>query len=473
MPRKLLIFGVKIQQPQTASGGFDMSIDKIKTRFRQKIQNITLNQFGSLLSDSEIFTLCDILEHQWRTSPLSPPVMVRSLVYRSLNPDKSIRQIVEELIAGDMLRGEQTITKSAWCQARSRLPEAMLGKLLENTLTLAMDRFGSTYRWHGREVYLVDGSTISMPDEPELVEAFGYIKGKHGNSRFPVARIVALLHAATRMIAQFRIAHNQTSELELFRQMMSLIAPGSIWVGDVYYSTFPDFVFSLRCGVDWVTRLHQRRDAQRLIEKALPLGEDDWLVEFEASQPVLRKYKDKALPKTITVRLIRHRYRDRGKLRTLWLVTSLLDPEAYPGKDIIALYRQRWGIETHYSYLKGTLELSVLRSKTPENIRREVGAIMLAHNLIWWLMHEAGAAADIPVDRISFKGTIQTVLAHGHRLRTAQPHQRQHLYCFLLQRISTHINKHRPGRHEPRLIKRDPARYNYLRTSREEARRVA
>lgn len=451
-----------------------MSIDKIQRQFKQKMQSTSLNQFGSLLSDTDIFSLCDLLEHRWRTSPLTPPVMVRSLVYRSLNPDKSIRQIVEELLATDMLHeDDQAITKSAWCQARSRLPEEILSMLLKNIQTTAMDQFGSNRRWHDKEVYLVDGSTISMPDEPELVEAFGYMKGKYGNSRFPVARIVALLHAATRMIAEFRIAPNLTSELELFRQMMAQIAPGSIWVGDVYYSTFADFVFSQRSGIDWVTRLHQRRDAQTLIENAVSLGENDWLVTLEASKVVLRQHQDKELPQTITVRLIRHHYQDRGKPLTLWLVTSLLDPLAYPQQDIVALYRQRWGIETHYSYLKVTLEMSVLRSKTAKNIRREVGAIMLAHNLIWQLMHEAGEAADVPVERISFKGTIQTVLAHGHRFRTATPYQQEKLYQFLLQRIASHVNKYRPDRHEPRLIKRDPVRYGYLRISRDEARRAA
>jgi hypothetical protein len=78
-----------------------------------------------------------------------------------------------ELIASGMLRGEQTISKSAWCQAQSRLPDAILDQLREK---MAIDWFGCNRQWHGREVYLVDGSTISMPDEPELVEAFGYIK---------------------------------------------------------------------------------------------------------------------------------------------------------------------------------------------------------------------------------------------------------------------------------------------------------
>jgi hypothetical protein len=68
-----------------------MNIDTIKRQFKEKIQSTSLNQFGSLLSDKEIFALCTLMAHQWRTSPLSPAVMVRSLVYCSLNSEKSIR----------------------------------------------------------------------------------------------------------------------------------------------------------------------------------------------------------------------------------------------------------------------------------------------------------------------------------------------------------------------------------------------
>ena len=390
-----------------------MCIDKHQELFQKKCRNNSLAEFDGILSNEEIYELCDTLSHDWRESPLTPAVVVRSLVYRSLHPDKAIRQVVETVIANGFLNKAKEISDSGWCQARSRLPEKMFPALVTNSLKKAIERFGADRRSFGREVYIVDGSTVSMPDEEDLVDTFGYSKSKHGNSRFPVARVEALLHAGTHTIADWRVAPNLTSEVELFRELLPSIPRGSIWVGDVYYSTFPDFAFSLAAGVDWVTRLHWRRDPKELIKAGTPLGKDDWLVTLETSNLVRRAHADKQLPATITVRLIRYQYRHRKVTRTLWLVTSLLDPQQYPREEIIALYGKRWGIETHYSYLKVTLEMSVLRSKTAKNIRIEIGAIMLAHNLVWTLMHEAGEVADVPVERISFKGTIQTVLAHA------------------------------------------------------------
>ena len=447
-----------------------MSIGKNSLTFQRKCKTSALSALDNVLLDEEILMLCALLEHEWRDSPLTPAVLVRSLVYRSLHPDKAIRQVVEELIANKLLKGAEEFSASAWCQARSRLPEKLFSALVGKALTKALARFGEARRWFGREVYLVDGTTVSMPDEEELVAAFGYTKSKHGNSRFPVARVLALLHAGTQLIADWRVAPNLTSELELFRELLPLIPPHSIWVGDAYFSTFPDFVFSLRAGVDWVTRLHGRRDAEELIKDGLRLGKDEWLVTLKVSASVLRDHADHHLPRSLVVRLIRHRYRHQGKAKVLWLVTSLLK---YPRQEIIALYGQRWGIETHYSYLKVTLEMSVLRSKTANNIRLEIGSIMLAHKLIWTLMHEAGEVADVPVERISFKGTIQTILAHAPRLRSASARQRPRVYRAILRRIAKHRNRHRPGRHEPRLIKRDPVRFGFLRISRKEARRVA
>lgn len=450
-----------------------MSIDQCKKSFQQKLQNHSLAEFDSILSDEEIFGLCDLLGHEWRESPLTPAVVVRSLVYRSLHPDKAIRHVVEALVAHGLLNQAEDVSDSGWCQARSRLPEKIFTALVTKSLKKAMARFGINRRSFGREVYIVDGSTVSMPDEGGLVDTFGYFKGKHGNSRFPVARLVALLHAGTHLIADWRVAPNLTSELELFRELLPSIPPHSIWVGDVYFSTFPDFTFSLRAGVDWVTRLHWRRDPKKLIGAGKRLGKNDWLVTLEVSVPTRRTHADQDLPHSITVRLIRYPYRHRGAWKILWLVTSLLDPKQYPRDEIIALYGLRWGIETHYSYLKTTLELSVLRSKTAKNIHLEIGAIMLAHNLVWMLMHEAGEVVEVPVERISFKGTIQTVIAHADRLRNATPHQRPYRYRAMLCRIAKHRNRHRPGRHEPRLIKRETVRFGYLRTSRKEARRVA
>ena len=460
-------FSLDMQEAST------MSIGSLGRAFKQKWGLVQVSAFAPLLSDEEILAACAALGHRWRESPLPPPSVVRSMVYRGLHPDKSIRNVVEDLVAGEGMDGVAHMTESGWSQARSRLPEALLPDLVRLSAGRARERFGEGRRWRGREVCVVDGTTVSMPDQPALVEAFGYTQSKHGESRFPVARVAAWLDAGTHLINDYGVAPYRVSEVALFREVLGSLQRGGVWLGDDYFSSYVNFVLSMRAGVDWVTRLHHRRDGRRLAERGKRLGPDDWQVTLHLSGPTRREHPDLDLPPQITVRLIRVRYSHKGQCKSLWIVTSLLNPFLYSGQDIIDLYQCRWGIETHYNHLKTTLQMAVLRSHTPENIRSEIAAILLAHNLIWTLILEAVEGTDIPVDRISFAATVKSVLAFSPRLRAASPRKRVRLYQAMLERIARHRNPHRPGRHEPRMVKRDRKRYPTLRTSREEARNVA
>lgn len=415
-----------------------------------------------------------------------PAAVVRSQVFRALSPDRSIRNTVSHLVAEGMV---EPISQSAWDQARARLPEEILAELVR--LVAEETAAAVPSRWRGREVVLVDGTTVSMPDEPELVDAFGYCDSKHGPSKFPTARMLALLHGFTRQVTDFRLAHYRTSELALFRELLPTLPRGAVWVADRYFSSSVEFVLSRRLGADFVTRLHQRRDGDLLARQGRRLGKDDWLVRLKISAPVHRKYEELNLPESVEARLIRVRYKTPwDEKRTVWLVTSLLDAAEFPRREIVALYRSRWGIETHYAYLKTTLQMAVLRSKTPGNIRREVSSILLAHNLVWRLMHEAARLADREANKaatremataasgvataISFTGAARAALAFSPRLRFARSgRERLEIYDELLAHIAGLIVPYRPSRHEPRLRKRDPQSFAVLRTSREEARRCA
>ncbi len=183
-----------------------------------------------------------------------------------------------------------------------------------------------------------------------------------------------------------------------------------------------------------------------------------------------RKYDDPSLPETLWVRLIRTAYRHGKKRRTLWLVTTLTDPVRYPRREVIALYRRRWGIETRIASVKVTLELTVLRSKTVPNVHAEVEAALLGHNLVWGLIHEAAQQADVAVEDISFAGAIKEVLAFSRLLRHAEGPVREALYRRLLARIARRRNHHPFGRVEPRAVKRDQRRYPFLKIPREQAR---
>lgn len=271
------------------------------------------------------------------------------------------------------------------------------------------------------------------------------------------------------VITDYRVAPYETSEVELFRQMITDLPKGCIWVADRCLSNYVNFVLSEAYGLDWIARLHQRRDGKDLAKKGKRIGNDEWLVTLHLSDPIRRAYPDLDLPKTITARLVCHRYQDKGMKRSMWILTSLLDPVAYPREEIITAYRSRWGIETHYAYLKTTLDMAILRSKTERNIRSEIGAIMLAHNLVWMLICEAAKGIGISPRRISFACAVKTILAYSPRICAAVCPRRLHLYRQMLQRLALHQNRDRPGRKEPRMVKRGKKRFPALKTSRKEA----
>jgi len=430
----------------------------------------------AFLSDEEIETICRQLGHTWRDRSLPPGVTARSLVYRALHPDRSIAATVADLAAAragsaaEATGPDDAPSASAWCQARDRLPRALWPRLLQRSVERLCHLAGTEHLVFGRPLYVFDGSTVSMPDTPDLVEAFGYADTRHGLSRFPVARFAVLLLAGVEAVTAWRLDPYRTSEDAQFHHLWHALPKGCICLFDKYLASFYNLATLRNRGIDVVTRLHQRRRPDRLIAAGRPLGKDQWLVRLDLGRQLRRRYDDPSLPAHLTVRLIRVTFRRDGKRHRAWVVTTLRDRRRYPDAAIVDLYRRRWGIETRLDTLKTTLALNVLRSQTPRGVVHEVAATVLAHNLVWTLIHQAARQTRTPSDRISFTGAVQTVLAFSTALRHADPARRRLLYAHMLRQIARRHNPYRPGRTEPRLIKRDPVRYDYLRIPRDEAR---
>ena len=421
------------------------------------------------LSDAEIETICLQLGHNWRDRDLPPGVTVRSLIYRSLNPDKSIKATLADLAAAD-LADALDVTDSAWCQARSRLPEDLLDTLVRHSDKRLADMTGKKYFCWGRAIFLVDGSTVSTEDTADLVEAFGYADTKHGPSRFPVARMTLLARAGAEAIFDYRIGPYRTSEQAQLFEMWDRIPRGSILITDRKFGSFYILAKLRRRRIDVIVPLHQRRDPGKLISRGKALGKDQWIVTFDLAGQLRQRYNDPSLPKYLKVRLIRIRYHSNGRWKHLWLVTTLLDAQRYRRRDIVALYRKRWGIETRINSIKTTLEMGVLRSKGAKAVRYEIAATILAHNLTWTVIHQAAKRTKTPADRISFAGAIKTILAFSSRLQAAEGSARIRLYHRMLDHLARNTNLHRPGRVEPRLVKRDRRRYGFLKIPRQQAR---
>lgn len=420
------------------------------------------------LTDDEIETICVELGHDWRERVFTPVQTVRSIVYRGLYPDRSINATLAEMAAS--APHAHPPTDAAWCKARDRLPCEVLGQLVRRCAQRVIDHWGDAYLYWGRPVYRFDGTTVSMPDTPELAAYFGYPNTKHGLSRFPDARVAVWIAAGPEVICHYRVDPFGTDERVQFRASWDCLPRGAICVCDVQFSSFYDLAKLSQRGVDVITPLHQRRDPNKLIAAGKKIGPNQWLVPLKLDPQIRKRYNDPSLPQTLWVRLIRVKMPRTSRRKRLWLVTTLLDAQRYDVRTVAALYLDRWVIETRIGTFKITLAAKILRSTTVEGVEKELAGRVLAYNLVWTVIHDAAAQADVPVDRIGFKDAVRIIIAYSTPLRGLGGLQRQYVYTRMLTAITMHTNPRRPGRNEPRLVKREQRRYGFLKEPREQAR---
>jgi hypothetical protein len=229
-------------------------------------------------------------------------------------------------------------------------------------------------------------------------------------------------------------------------------------------------------GVDSVTRLNKaRRKAD--FRRGKRLGKDDHLVRWPKPQKprtIDRKTYD-SLPDFLTVRELRVSVKQPGfRTRSVIVVTTLLDPLEFAKGDLAQLYRARWHQELDLRSIKTTLQMDVLRCKSPELVRKEICTHILAYNLIRTIMAQAANKHGIEPRSISFKGTLQTLEAFQPLIDFQDQRgslRRMKLYQHLLHAVAVHRVADRPDRFEPRKKKRRPKPYDRLMKSRDEAKR--
>jgi hypothetical protein len=431
-------------------------------------QRIPFAALRELLTNAEIETICKQLGHIWRERQLPPAIMVRSLVYRSLHRNKSIKTLLTDMAAANIQL--KAPTDAAWCQARSKLPADLWPELIQRSSQRLVDLVAHQFLYRGRPVFLIDGSTVSMPDEPELVKTFGYANTKHGLSRFPVARITFLVRAGVQAVCDYKIGPYRTGEDAQFNQMWPRIPNGSICIFDRKFCSFYNLDKLRQRHIYAISPLHQKRDPYKLMKAGKCIGHNQWIVRLYLAPQLRKRYDDDSLPIYINVRLIRAKFRRNGKLRQIWLVTTLLKPRRYSRSSIVKMYRQRWEIETRIGSLKTTLQMNVLQSKKAKNVYYEVAATVLAHNLVWTVIHQAAKQTQTQADRISFLGAVRATLAFSFQLRTPDLSERHRAYTAMLHHIASQTNPYRPNRIEPRLIKRQTRKFGFLKMQRDKAR---
>jgi len=388
-------------------------------------------------------------------------------VWQILKPKTSCREVVRQLQALWHLQSRKSLDEntSAYCQARGRLPIERLRAILPATARVADQRSRSSSLCQGRPVKVVDGSTASLADTPANQKAYPQVGNQKPGCGFPLLKFVVLFSLASGAILALAKGNRFQGELRLLRALWEELKSGDILLGDRGFSDYVTLALSVLRDVDVVARLHHAQAAD--LRTGHYLGPQDRLVSWtkpKLKPPYLKAREWKAVPQTLTVRIVRFQVAVAGfRPRQITLVTTLLDPELYPKEELAALYLRRWRLELCLRDLKTTLGMEQLRCQSPQMVEKELLVYLIAHNFIGGLMQEAATEHQVEFERISFKGTVDALRQFSSALAQARNRQqRRALRAGLLQALARDLVPERPGRREPRAVKRRPKPYALL-----------
>jgi hypothetical protein len=461
--------------PDCQPGRFQHQVGFLR---RQFVQDGGL-PFTDVLSEDVVSRTLSALKVVWRDRIYSPLVTLWVFLGQVLSADPCCRAAVARLLAHRLAHGQSPCSAQtgAYCQARQRLPERLFAEVARQTGRALDDAVDRDWLWKHRRVYVYDGSSVSMPDTPANQAEYPQPVVQKPGLGFPLARIAAVFSLACGAVLDLgicRYAGKGQSELGMLRTLWDLFRPGDVVLADRLMCAWTEMVLLKQRGVDSVTRLSKRTADFRRGQR---LGQGDHIVQW----PKPRKPRSidqqtyDALPEFLTVREVRVRVEQPGfRVRTVIVATTLLDAEQITRDDLAGLYRARWHAELDLRSLKQTMQMDVLRCKTPELVRKEIWTHILAYNLIRTIIAQAATKHDIEPRSISFKGAVQTLAAFQPVLALLGEHApafRRSLYQRLLDAVASHRVADRPDRYEPRRKKRRPKPYDRLMKSRDEARR--
>ncbi len=388
-------------------------------------------------------------------------------LWQMLKPRTPCREVVRAVQALFQSRGQGQVDEgtAAYVQARQRLPRERLEKALAHTAHTADRRVGDQGRLNGRPVKVADCSTTQLPDTKKNQKRYPQPSSQKPGCGFPLIKFLVLFSLSSGAILRVTLAHWKNHDLRLLHGLWNALEKGDILLGDRAYGEYLTLAALPARGVDVVARMHgaRRVDFRQAIKRS---GRHDGLFRWEKGyqqSEILSSQQWSQVPAQISVRLLRFDAVIRRRKKRITLVTTLLDPVAYPAHELIGLYARRWHLELALRHLKTTMGMELLRCQTPDMAEKELLAYLVAYNLIRCLMAQAVAQAGVQMDRLSFKGTVDAVRQYTPAIHKARSKaQRQSLCHELLQTIIRDLVPLRPHRQEPRAVKRRPKAYQLL-----------
>jgi hypothetical protein len=418
--------------------------------------------FAEVLTAEQIAAAFDAHHAMFGQDDLySAPLVLWAFLAQVLSDGKgaACASAVAQIATYLQLRGQRAPCGDTgdYCRARAKLNLAALRTLTIDAARQLEQQADPSWLWRGLHAKLIDGFTFTMPDTPANQREFPQLTCQKPGAGFPIARAATVVSLATGAACDLVVAPyegKQTGETALLRKQLDALAPGDVAIFDRCLCSFLMLALLRQRGVEFCCRLHRHRKSD--FRRGRRLGADDRLITWTRPKrpPWMTQAVYDAIPQTLTLRQVRFRLPRRGGgTETVIVVTSLTDPRAYPKHAIAELYGVRWNVELDIRVIKQTLRLDHVRCKSPDMVRREVWVTLLAYNLLRKLVATAAALHRRLPRQIGVTLACQEVLAVW-MLRAAGAADEPRLWQTMLARIAANAVANRPGRVEPRAIKR-------------------
>jgi len=434
---------------------------------KKHAQETSNHNFFNLLTDRQLFTTIEELLPEHRERRFPPTETLSLFLSQAMSSDRSCQNVVNELAVQRACCGLPPISThtGSYCKARQRLPLSMVSELVCYTGELIDKEVPAHWRWQGRPVRLVDGTTVTLPDTPDNQAIYPQQRGQKPGLGFPICRIVGVICLASGGILNAAMGPYRgkgASEQTLLRGMLDTFKEGDIILGDALYGSYWLLAELLARGVDCVFEQMGARKKVTDFRKGKKLSAADHLVTYE--KPTVKpdwmteeQYLEAS--DTLTVREVK-----AGKKI---LVTTITSPNEASKQALRELYNSRWNVELDLRNIKTTLGMETLSCKTPDMAEKEMWVYLLAYNLIRIMMAEAASWSDLLPRQISFKHTLQ--LWRTWRRLSYAPKDDDSLQVLLVLIVENTVGN-RPGRIEPRAVKRRPKPYPLMTKPRDQAR---
>lgn len=409
----------------------------------------------------------ELLPESHRERQFPPTETLSMFLAQAMSEDRSCQKAVNEAAIKRVVGGLSPCSTATggYCRARQRLPLEMVSTLVRYTGELMNGQVPDQWRWHGKRVHLIDGTTVTLPDTAANQAVYPQQEVQKPGLGFPISRIVGIICLSSGALLNAALSSfsgKGSGEQSLLRSMLDTFSAGDLVLGDALFGDYFLLASLLDKGVDAVfeqlgarKRVTDFRQGKRLgpkdhlIQLIKPKRKPDWMTQEDYD----------SAPDYLTIR----EFKIKGKI----LITTLLSPKAFPRHELKALYQKRWHVEVDLRNIKTTLGMETLSCKTPEMAEKEMWVYFLAYNLIRLLMAQSALLTDILPRQLSFKHTVQLWIAWGQQTQAVGIEADEGMLFVLIAQKTV---GNRPGRIEPRAVKRRPKPFSLLMEKREQAR---